>query len=369
MVSMSIKAVEFIQTDRTGWCMALSVKEIIGMLKPREQPKLIEFTETNRPMSEAHLRGIAEFLEGTPHWAIPSIVLAAYPGAIGHADDGLVKIDTELVGADKVRILDGQHRVQALFDVFHKLEREGDATKVDDFVASEIPVVIFEVKDIDDQRQLFAWFARNKPIEPAVREWFDPSDPFTSVGRYAMLNCPLLKNRVNFGKGRTTVNDKNLLTLIDLKRIAIAIALGVGQKVVSKQVRELYGQEEKQDELRNNMALFFDDFLPACREEYAVLADEDEVDFSFKRIDTYAFEPPVLRLLADGWARWAIDQNEPQDKLAEYVQSLNLSRGNPLNDLINNFEVVNQGNKRCKGVTDKAWEQATKSMLGAVTQG
>ena len=58
--------------------------------------------------------------------------------------------------------------------------------RLNEAMDSELPVVIFQVKSIDDQKQMFAWFARNRPIEAAVRSWFDQSGPFNNAAKSAM---------------------------------------------------------------------------------------------------------------------------------------------------------------------------------------
>ena len=188
------EAMEFIQTDRTGWVTKMNIREIIQLLPRRSLEQLPLFTETNRPISENHLRGIAKYLDETPNWAMPSIVLATDANGIGNgAAKGTIEIQPE-----SLRILDGQHRVQALSNFTARLAEDAErqvATgpgtseaqiRLNEAMDSELPVVIFQVKSIDDQKQMFAWFARNRPIEAAVRSWFDQSDPFNNAAKSAM---------------------------------------------------------------------------------------------------------------------------------------------------------------------------------------
>ena len=113
------EAMEFIQTDRTGWVTKMSVKEITQLLPRRNLEQLPLFTETNRPISENHLRGIAKYLEETPNWAMPSIVLATdADGVRKGADRGTIEIQPE-----SLRILDGQHRVQGPVQLYRQTGR------------------------------------------------------------------------------------------------------------------------------------------------------------------------------------------------------------------------------------------------------
>ena len=127
-----------------------------------------------RPSTSRHLDSIERFLTDTSDWAMPSIILAVAPGAISETRN------TIEVSPDQLQVLDGQHRIQAFYNVIHGWEMDaprdesnGIQEKLDQISKEELPVVIMEVRDKKDQRQIFAWFARNKPIEPAVREFFD----------------------------------------------------------------------------------------------------------------------------------------------------------------------------------------------------
>ena len=106
---------------------------------------------------------------------MPSIVLATdADGVWNGAARGTIEIQPE-----SLRILDGQHRVQALYNFTAKLAAEAERQasteqgaseariRLNEAMNSELPLVIFEVKSIDDQKQMFAWFARNRPIEAA----------------------------------------------------------------------------------------------------------------------------------------------------------------------------------------------------------
>ena len=168
-------AQKFTQTERTGWILKMTAKEIAQILPRREEPEQLSlFTDINRPITSRHLDSIERFLTDTSDWAMPSIILAVAPGAISETRN------TIEVSPDQLQVLDGQHRIQAFYNVIHGWEMDaprdesnGIQEKLDQISKEELPVVIMEVRDKKDQRQIFAWFARNKPIEPAVREFFD----------------------------------------------------------------------------------------------------------------------------------------------------------------------------------------------------
>ena len=371
------EAMEFIQTDRTGWVTKMNIREIIQLLPRRSLEQLPVFTETNRPISENHLRGIAKYLDETPNWAMPSIVLATDANGIGNgAAKGTVEIPPE-----SLRILDGQHRVQALSNFTAKLDEDAErqvATgpgtneaqiRLNEAMDSELPVVIFQVKSIDDQKQMFAWFARNRPIEAAVRSWFDQSDPFNNAAKSAMATSTVLKGKVNHAKERITAQDNHLLTLTDLKRISFTIAAGLGRHPNKRDV-ETYLQPEQQNQLQDHLVSFFDDFLPACGPEYARLGDPDQlnIELNYLRNGTYAFDALTIRLFAAAWARWTIEQNQPPEQLARYVSELNLLKTSPDNDLQHTFRVINSETKRYRGVSDLSWTSASAHIREALRE-
>ena len=202
MATFTKKAMEFTQTARPGWTLNMTVDDIIQIAPAREPEQLAFnlFGETNRPITGRHLESIERFIEGTPDWAVPAIILAADPGTVSEKSG---RITAEM---DDIRILDGQHRIQAFSNVIHEMQiatgREGqpdDAQdRLDHMRTQELPVVILQVKDKRDQRQIFAWFARNRPIEPAVREYFDESDPFSKAAKAAMDESRILDRNITY---------------------------------------------------------------------------------------------------------------------------------------------------------------------------
>ena len=118
MTTFTKKAIGFTQTDRTGWTLNMTVDDIIQMAPARE-PEQLAFNilgETNRPITSRHLESIERFLEETPDWAVPAIILAADPGNVSEKSG---RITAEM---DEIRILDGQHRIQAFSNVVHEMQ-------------------------------------------------------------------------------------------------------------------------------------------------------------------------------------------------------------------------------------------------------
>ena len=364
MTTFTKKTIGFTQTDRTGWTLNMTVEDIIQMAPAREPEQLTFnlFTETNRPMTGRHLESIERFLEGTPDWAVPAIILATDPGTVSEKSG---RITAEM---NDIRILDGQHRIQAFSNVIHKMRietgREGQPSdaqeRLENFTKQEIPVVILQVKDKKDQRQIFAWFARNRPIEPAVREYFDESDPFSKAAKAAMEDSRILDGNVTYKVKTVPPKDREFLSLNNLKEIAITIQLGIRRSPRAED-RAVCWEKETQEALQKKLLEFFDDFLPSCGPNYEILSNPAGIrpKILHERSISHACHPLVIPLIANAWARWTKDYEREPEKLARYIGQWKLQRANPLNDLEDIFRVIAGDKKKFQGIRHKSWEDAT----------
>ena len=364
--TVRLQVMEFIQTERTGWITKLPVKELVSILPARPPEQLNFLTETNRPISKPHLQGIISFLENTLNWALPGIILAVDPGHVERNGEGRISLPKE-----HLRILDGQHRVQALSEciVNARLAVEqgrSEASRSNDLGESEIPLAIFEVADVQDQQQMFAWFARSKPIEAATREWFDRSDPFNNAAKSVMQQSATLRDRVDHIRSKTRPESRTLLTVTELKEIAATIALGFRR--YRQTDGEQYASDEQQEKLQEQMVQFLDDFLPSCRQHYQRLEEEDrnKDNFHFERRNTYALDPQAIRLFANCWARTEIDRNQNTDGLKDAIGRMNLNRSDPGNDFFKRLELVNDSDRYTR-ITDRAWANATQTIMQDAT--
>ena len=365
------QAQKFTQTERTGWVLKMTAWEITQVLPPRQPEQLSLFTETNRPITSRHLDSIERFLTDTPNWAMPSIILAVAPGAVSETRN------TIEVSTDQLQVLDGQHRIQAFSNVIHGWEMDAPRDesnsiqeKLDRISKEELPVVIMEVQDKRDQRQIFAWFARNKPIEPAVREFFDESDPFNKAAKAAMETSTVLEDRVTYKVKTVPPRNRELMSLNNLKEIATTIQLGI-RRAPRAEDRAACWQQDIQTALQQRLVQFFDEFLPTCQPNYEIITQL--ADFNRKVLNersvSYALNPLVIRLIANAWARWTEGHEPlPAEKLARHVGQLKLRRADPLNDLETTFGVVAGNRKKFNGIRDKSWEEATTHIIRAARE-
>ena len=356
-------AVKFSQTDLSGWVTTMTAEELTDLVPPRPPEQLSLFTETNRPITSRHLDSIEKFLEETQDWAIPTITLAAPPNTI-RATRGQIELHP-----DYIKVLDGQHRIQAFANLIHELQvKRGEDDEKKDKLKSikeqELPVAIFEVKNNRDQRQLFAWFARNKPIEAAVREYFDESDPFGKAAKIAMEDSKVLQGNVTYEKKTLGPKDRQLLTLSTLKDIATTIQLGT-RRAAKAEDKSACWEQNVQDNLQKNLAEFFDDFLPGCGTNYEILKNPKDLQTNTIRdkSTSFALHPVIIRLIANVWARWTIDHQEDPKDLADCVANLKLRRADPLNDIEETLKLATKAKAKFPGLRDKAWEEATIHLI------
>ena len=359
-------AIPFTQTSRTGWLLTMTAGEITRILPAREPEQLYLLTDTNRPITPRHLGSIERFLADTPSWAMPAIILSVTPGTIKSLK-GTITGDSSAL-----QVLDGQHRLQAFSNTLRRLEAqpsndEESKTRLDDLSGQELPVVIFEVESNSDHRQMFAWFARNRPIEPAVREFFDDSDPFGKVAKNAMEKSVVLTGRVTWkSKNVPPKGDeaRKLLSLNWLKETVITIRMGV-RKTPKQADRDACWQEDVQHELLELTVEFFDQFLPRCLPNYSTIDNLDELDRTIlnQRSLSYALNPLVVRLIANAWARWKLDRKGDPAQLATVIGTLNLQMADPDNDLEGALGVVTGTRKKFEGLRKQAWETATTEIM------
>ena len=362
-------ALSFTQSGRKGWVTKLAVKDLAEMAPKREPEQLSLLTETNRPITPKHLGGIEKFLLETPGWAFPAIVLSVSPGKLQGS--------CNTVGGSFVDlgILDGQHRVQAFSNVLHELEinsprdESGETgRKLDCLRQEEIPVIVFEVADNREHRQLFAWFARQRPIEPAVRDYFDNSDPFGNVAKEAMERSAVLTGRVTWKSSSVPVKGEEsykLLSLKDLKEVVSAIRVGVGRAPTQGQ-KDVCREKEAREGLLALTCEFFDEFLPGCLPNYLVLDNLSGFRGRVKgeRALSYCLAPEFLRLAANAWARYKLDRKEDTGKLMPVIGTLNLRQADPNNELEGALAVLTGGARRkFEKLRSKAWEMATIELM------
>ena len=361
------RALPFTQNGRHGWTTNLTVRELLELVPPRDPSQWALYTEANRPLIERHVRTISDYLERTAHWALPPITLACSTGMIDHESD-CIKLT-----AEQFSVLDGQHRLEALNQTLSRLtsdreeeESEAGADKpnpAETLLAQEIPITVMEVSSVEDQRQLFAWFARSRSVDASTRTYMDQSDPYNNAARSAMQASNHLKRLTTYEIARIRAGTNYLTTLTQLKELGEVIITGIqrGPNRIDRQKMEDQGQQAL---VADRLMTFFDAFLPGCGEKYAILyrADFPLTSIPILRNDSLAYDHPILRLVANAWARWTIDQGQQPGDMATVIAALDLKKSNPENDAAA-LQVVHPETGKYLGARDRAWNEATTTLL------
>ena len=179
-----------------------------------------------------------------------------------------------------------------------------------------------------------------------------------------MEDSGTLRDNVTWKMKNVPPRERQIMSLSNLRDIAIAINLGVARPP-KKQDRETLSQAESQDNLRDQLVDFFDKFLPTCTPNYDVLSDSTMLNANIlgSRSRSFALDPKVTRLFANTWARWQEDKSQaPQQPLANVIGNLNLNRASPENDVEFTLQLTNE-KRRLHGLRHKSWQEATTSIL------
>lgn len=362
--SFAKPAIQYSQSGRRAWVTTLSVKDL-EQLQTRQQPVQLEMlTEYNRPINRHHLSSLHRFLLDNDNWALPAIVLSASPGAVAQEGGNISAT------ASSLQILDGQHRIQAFAELRTQLITQGTDEargKLQALEAQELSAVIIETNSPSEHRQLFAWFARTRPIDAATREYFDQSDPYAKAAKDAMERSVVLNGRVLYtatSLPRRGPDQRKLTTLRQLKELPTVIHIGIG-RAPRPADREIAWQENVQSDLSDSLVQFFDQFLPSCAPNYEVLDDTAALDASIvaHRHQHYSLEPQMLRLVADVWSRHTKDRSRDPVKLSQVIGSLNLRRTDPGNDVLNKLALADPEKHRFERPRSPAWYDASKTLL------
>ena len=363
------QAMEFSQSGRRCWTTTFTTAELRRLLPPRTPEQLPLFLqEVNRPINRTHLNALARFLRDTPDWALPPLVLSATPGAIS-AENGTISAP-----AEALTTLDGQHRLQAFADLFDRLavdtapDPEGEtAGLLKSLQNQEISTTIIEVASNAEHRQIFAWFARTRPIDAATREYFDNSDPYSKAAKTAMERSQILSERVVYTASsvpRSGPDSRKLLSLRNLKDLTATMDIGPARAPRAAD-RERAWEAAKQEKLVTDLVQFFDVFLPSCTPNYAIMDSPQDLTgrIHAHRGQSWALLPETLRLMANCWSRWTNDRRRDAAGLAPVIGALNLQMADAGNDMQNSLAVVAGPRMRFARTRDEAWQKATLHIL------
>lgn len=357
-------ALQFTQSGRRSWTTTFTVREL-AQLKTRDDPDQQQlFTEFNRPINARHLGALVQFLSETPNWALPPLILSAQSGELTHEGSTLSG------DLSALRILDGQHRIQAFSDLqAHTIAGtpEESAAILTQLNEQAVAATIIEVANSTEHRQIFGWYARDRNIDPATREYFDQSDPYSNAARVAAGNSAVLHDRLLLTANTIPARGpdrRKLLTLRQLKELAITIHLGISRNPTPSD-RDTAWLQDIQQELAEKLTDLFDKFLPSCTPNYDVLNSSDNRDLHIlqNRSVNYALDPMVMKLFVNAWARHVHDRGRDPQTLAAVTGRLNLRRADPQNDVVTTLAVADPITYKFAKARTPPWDTATTKLL------
>lgn len=342
------KPIPFQQNGRNCWVTTITVKKATELTLPAEGQQTSMFEIRNRGVDDSHVKSITRYL-GNPHWALPALILAASPGTMPETVKGSLVCD-----AASLRVLDGQHRIKGM---------SGQVLSGNEKIQEqELAVVIIEVKDGHDQGQIWQDFSKNKPISGSWKDAVDNATPFVIAAKMAAEQSRILKGRTKIGKTKIADSDPELITISGLKQITSTIAIGI-QRAASPKNQSAYQPEAKQNELRDRVTRFFDEFLTECKPNYRLVEAKDQFGQTIKslRNTSCAYDTPILNLLADVHARW-LEEDKPEEQLAQYAGNMSLSKTAPENWLSRNNVYDTGKGTYAPPKEKKLWANASISM-------
>ena len=361
---MEKSAVPFRQGGRDAYSMVMTLRELDDCLPDREGGQdLDKFTMVNRPLLARHAQNILDFMKLNEDWILGNFTISAKPDDV-HWDPSkaILTVDNK-----NLFIVDGQHRRRAISQLLHELSADLNRAKdLEKTEAQQVLVTLYVCQHERDMRQLFAWMAKNKPIESNTQELFDSSDPWNNAVQDIRDDTDLLKNRINLNKATLGRNDEYLLTNSLLRNNALVMTLG-GKGRATKGLIQHHRQEDPQAEIVLNCKGFYDNFLPECHDIFARIKSGEvaNAELPHRRQNNWIMEPLIIRLLADCYGQ-VKRTNADQEALMEYIQSMNMNRNDPKSDIAG-LEIIDPAKGRLYPRNKDVWTLAASQIIKAAT--
>ena len=357
-------AVPFRQGGRDAYSMVMTLRELDDCLPDREGGQdLDKFTIVNRPLLLRHAQNILDYIKLNEDWILGNFTISAKPDEINwDQDKGILTVENR-----ELFIIDGQHRRRAISELLHGLRADlNQAKNLEKTEAQQVLVTLYVCQHERDMRQLFAWMAKNKPIESNTQEIFDSSDPWNNAAQDIRDDTDLLKGRINLNKATLGRNDEYLLTNSHLRNNALVITLG-GKGRATKGLIQHHRQEEQQTEITLNCKGFYDKFLPECHEIFSKIKAGEIANAELPHIrqNNWLLEPLLIRLLADCYGQIK-KTNADQGALMEHIAAMNVDRSNTKNDIVK-LNLIDPEKNRLYPRNKDAWTLAASQIIRAAT--
>lgn len=302
--TLTKQASAYEQGDRIVYSFNMTFGEIEQHLQRRLPEDFAKMLETNRALDAKRVNGLEKYLSDTPNgWVLQPITLAVGPEQVqfhpNGEDAGTLTLNHN--SQNPIRIIDGQHRRQAIHQLLDKESATGVVNGPKPWRDCRIGATLFVENAPKKLRQMFADIAEAKPIDKATRTRFNTNDPFNNIALSVEADAQLTKDRINTAKTATAVNkDETLLTSMELKD---TVSILLNGKPVSKPTPQMsleFSNEERESESIELAIRFLDEFCPTVHSDFAALRDNEitPTELSLKRQNNLLLYPQTIMFLA-----------------------------------------------------------------------
>ena len=325
--SLELPAHKFKQGGRDAYYFVLDLETLDGMLPARVDDSVI--ADANRKLTPAHARHIQEYLREQCDWLLGSLMLGVAPDAVDFesletlaesgVQFGILRIKANRVNT--LKIFDGQHRRRAIQDLFTELTGQLNGGKVPDALrASSLPVLLYAESNLASLRQMFVDASQTKPIEPFTVARFDQRDAFNAAAVQLACQSRLLQGRVEMERSYVPRSSECVLAINQLAACLKVLEYGNSRQPSLKARRSMSSQERAV--LYAKGRVWADEFLPACREEYAGLLNGTMPGKAVPALRgvSFVFNATWFRILAGCHMTWT-QTNDSWDRLARFIRA------------------------------------------------
>ena len=382
MATFEKPAIRYRQGGRNVYTFVMDLEEVRRCLPLRTAEDGSQIKGTNRALVPSHTRKIKHYLHDTDEWVLPAITLAVSTPSVKFtpttegAAVGTIKVSNEDDNERTLfRIVDGQHRRQAIEDLMIEYEAKAEKTDSDLWASAAengIAVTLYEESEPTKIRQMFATMALSKAIDRNTQQQFDSSNPFNNAASYAVESSKMLANgeRVNTQRQSLPRLSDDFVTHSDLKDISIALTLGVPVRAPTQAQIKHYRAADQQQKIYDAMGVFLDEFLPECSQQLTdLMAGEIPAALvSLRRVDHWLFEPAFVKLLAGCYQSWT-DSDSDTDALSQHIRDqMNFERAVALGTTdAEDLGLVDHNGRTAKPIrkTSQIWKEAAVKICQA----
>lgn len=321
------QATRYTQGTRTVYGFSLNFGEIEEYLPRRLPEDFAKLLETNRPIDPKRATLITEYISEQENWVLQPITLATNEELAEYDEkNGMLTVKEGAGEPDRFRIIDGQHRRQAIHQLLEK-DRTASADNRSGWETQEMGITLYVENTPKKLRQMFADIAETKPIDRATKVRFNTGDPFNNISLSVETESQLLKDRINTARPTTQIGkDTTILTSMELKDIVSIIATGRLQGKPGKQMCMEFAAPNKENEVMEETLTFLDEFLPKVHTDFnsIVQSELSSTEISLRRQDNLALYPIVMTFLARCFHH--AQDDDSREKLATHLSKQNWQR-------------------------------------------